>query len=104
MAYSGLQYFDTLLTEHSSGIEIIDSYRKLLLLLLYADDTVIMAESVQELQKAIDGMHQNCEDWNVKMNTSKTKILVFSRGQIRNLPSIMFGNNKLEVVFDYVYL
>ena len=101
--YSGLQYLDTLLTEHSSGFEIVDSYRKLLLL-LYADDTVIMAESAQELQKAIDGMCQYCEDWNLKINTSKTKVLVFSRGKIRNLPSIMFGNNKLEVVFDYVYL
>ena len=101
--YSGLQYLDTLLTEHSSGIEIGDSYRKLLLL-LYADDTVIMAESAQELQKAIDGMCQYCEDWNLKINTSNTKVLVISRGNIRNLPSIMFGNNKLEVVFYYVYL
>ena len=105
--YSGLQYLDTLLTEHSSGIEIIDSYRRLLLLLLlllYADDTVIMAESAQELQRALDGMHQYREDWNLKINISKTKVLVFSRGKIRNLPSIMFGNNKLEVVFYYVYL
>ena len=63
-----------------------------------------MAESAQELQKAINGMYQYCKDWNLKINTSKTKVLVFSRGKIRNLPSIMFGNNKLEVVFDYVYL
>jgi len=63
-----------------------------------------MAESAQELQNAINGMYQYCEDWNLKINTAKTKVLVFSRGKIRNLPNIMFGNSKLEVVFDYVYL
>ena len=38
------------------------------------------------------------------MNTRKTKVLVFSKGKIRNIPSFNFNNNDLEVVFSYNYL
>ena len=37
-------------------------------------------------------------------NTSKTKILIFSRGKIRNIPKFMFGGEELNVCYDYTYL
>ena len=38
------------------------------------------------------------------MNTSKTKIVIFSRGKVRRYPDFVFGSDKLEVVDEYVYL
>ena len=38
------------------------------------------------------------------MNTSKTKIVVFSRGKVRRYPDFVFGSDKLDVVDEYVYL
>ena len=48
-----------------------------LYLLLYADDTVIFAESPEELQTALDTMQLYCDTWKLQVNTSKTKIVVF---------------------------
>ena len=38
------------------------------------------------------------------MNTSKTKIGIFSRGKVRRYPDFVFGSDKLDVVDEYVYL
>ena len=38
------------------------------------------------------------------MNTSKTKIVIFSRGKIRKLPHFIYNNEAIEVVYDFVYL
>ena len=49
----------------------------------------------------VNSMKEYCEMWNLKINASKTKILVFSRGKIRNKPTIYFGNDVLEVVYVF---
>ena len=48
----------------------IEVYFKLYLL-LYADDTVLFAESAAELQSALISMYFYCETWNLKVNTAK---------------------------------
>ena len=83
--------------------EEIGQYMKLFLL-LYADDTAILTESVNEMQKAVTMLDHYCDIWGLKININKTKLLVFSRGKIRNLPSIFFKGSKIEVVFEYKYL
>jgi hypothetical protein len=52
-----------------------------LFLLLYADDTVILAENAHELQTALNAMLEYCYVWNSKMNSAKTKVVIFSRGR-----------------------
>ena len=49
--------------------------------ILYADDTVLVAESPEELQKTIDSFHFYCKRWNLKMNIVKSKFLIFSKGR-----------------------
>ncbi|KAK6169865.1 hypothetical protein SNE40_020840 [Patella caerulea] len=49
-------------------------------------------------------MHEYCNIWKLDINTSKTKVIVFSRGKIRNKPKIMYGDVLLDVVDDYTYL
>jgi hypothetical protein len=52
-----------------------------LLILLYADDTVLMAESPEELQTLLDTFDDYYTIWNLKVNVDKTKIMIFSRGR-----------------------
>ena len=62
----------------------IVSYLKIYVL-LYADDTILLAESPEELQAALYSMNLYCNDWNLKINVSKTKVVIFSRGKIIKL-------------------
>ena len=72
--------------------------------LLYADDTIVLAENAQELQNALNAVHDYCQEWKLTVNTLKTKVVVFSRGKIRSIPAFTFGSDNLEVVDSYVYL
>ena len=54
-----------------------------LFLLLYADDTVVMAESESGLQNNLDILKMYCDANDLKVNMTKTKVLVFSRSKIR---------------------
>ena len=75
-----------------------------LYILLYADDTVFLAESPKDLQNSINLMEEYCHLWKLKINVSKSKVTVFSRDKIRNRPEFYFGENKLDVVDHYKYL
>ena len=73
-------------------------------ILLYADDTIILAESVLELQSALNAVKVYCDKNFLKVNLTKTKVIVFSRGKIRKIPEFFYGNDKVDVVDDYIYL
>ena len=75
-----------------------------LFLLLYANDTVILAETAEELQKGLNGLKSYCDKWHLKVNIAKTKVMVFSKGRIQKKPSIMYGDSPLEVTDNFVYL
>ena len=51
-----------------------------LLLLLYADDIVIFAESEVELQNGLNILKQYCQTWKLVVNVNKTKVMVFRKG------------------------
>ena len=40
--------------------------------LLYMDDTIVMAETDEQLQKALVGVYEYCDRWNLKINVDKT--------------------------------
>ena len=75
-----------------------------LFVILYADDTVILAESIPELQAALNGMNHYCVMWKLKINTMKTKVVIFSRQKVKEKPKFMLGENELEIVDEYKYL
>ena len=111
-----LNDFELYLSKHYSGLQhICEDMNRILsdddveffikiFVLLYADDTIVLAESAEELQSALNAVHDYCNDWSLHVNTTKTKIVVFSSGKVRNLPTFWFGNNTIDVVDDYVYL
>ena len=81
----------------------IEVYLKLFVL-LYADDTIIMAENEIEMQRALNAAHEYCERWDLEVNTDKTKIVIFSKGKVRRYPNFTFGDSNIEVIADYPYL
>ena len=106
-----LNDFKSFLSEKYEGLtKISDSVQNELnvffkiFCLLYADDTLILAENATQLQKALDGLHSYCNKWSLKVNLDKTKVVIFSRGKIRKFKSFKFGNNVVDVIDDYVYL
>lgn len=62
-----------------------------------------MADSADQLQKALDAVYNYCKDWNLTVNLSKTKVVIFSKGKSRNV-NFLFGDQDVEVTDDYVYL
>ena len=50
-------------------------------LFLYADDTVVLAECPEDLQRALDMLRIYCEVWGLDINVRKTKVVIFSRGR-----------------------
>ena len=74
-----------------SGTEGIDINTFKMFLLLYADDIVIFANSAEELQQKIHVLSDYCNTWKMKVNYSKTKVMIFRRG----------GNVPRNLNFDY---
>jgi hypothetical protein len=48
--------------------------------LLFADDLAVGATTIIGLQRAINSIKDFCEEWSLKINVSKTKIVVFKKG------------------------
>ena len=75
-----------------------------MLLLLYADDVVVFAKSSSELQQEMDKLFNYCNKWKLKLNTTKSKIVVFRKGNIAPRESWKFGNDDIEAVNSLSYL
>ena len=84
-------------------IQHIGMYLKLFLL-LYADDTIIFAESAEDLQAALNIFEEYCSELKLSINVSKTKIVVFSKRKYNNKKEILLNNEEVEVKDSYTYL
>lgn len=71
--------------------------------LLYADDTALMADSPTGLQNRLDAFSIYCDQWKLKVNVAKTKVVIFGS---RKKPNVQFsiGNQAIEIVDSYKYL
>lgn len=81
----------------------ISNYLKMLLI-LYADDTVIFADNEINLQKALDSLENYCKLWKLSVNCTKTKILIFCGKKSNYNYPFKLNNHVLEHVFSYKYL
>ena len=73
-----------------------------LFVLLYTDDTVILAENDHNLQMALDSVHESCTNYKLTVNISKTKIIIFSKKKVRRFLTFMYGHHIIEAVSDYM--
>ena len=76
-----------------------------LLLLLYADDTVIFSDDKDTLQYAFLNVFEDyCNEWHLTVNIQKTKIVIFSRGRANKTHRFTYQDKTTEIVDDYKYL
>ena len=83
------------------SLESEDALFLKLFVLLYADDTIILAKNERDLQRALNSVNAYIK---LIVNTKKTKIIIFSRGKVRRSTMFKYGCDIIEVVSDYVYL
>ena len=74
-----------------------------LFLLLYADDQVVFAKSPETLQAMLLDIENYCRTWGLKINTIKTKCMIFEKGRHTSY-DFYLNNTKLEVVTSFKYL
>ena len=76
-----------------------------LLILLFADDVALMADTVAGLQKQLDILHTTCLNLDLTVNLDKSNIVVFRNGgHLALREQWNFGNVPLSVVNCYKYL
>ena len=75
------------------------------LLMLFADDMVILGKDINDLQNSLELLEIYCDRWGLQVNTEKTKIVVFrKRGGLRDNESWIYKNTPIEVVNEFNYL
>ena len=70
--------------------------------LRYADDTVIIAETEEELQQLIDIVVQESENKGLYLNGSKSSTMVFSKYTVISTCNIMIHDTSLEQVNSFI--
>ena len=103
LQWNTLTFIDKLYTDSNDGINGMLN----LFVLLYADETVIMAENEHDMQRNLDLLNEYCICNKLKVNNiSRTKIMILARSKtrLRNVHTFKFGNTDLDQVEDYIYL
>ena len=86
----------------NTGLSIDDI---VLIMLLFADDMAILGKSPQEVQCHSNNLYLYCNAWGLKVNTSKTKIMVFrKRGGVHQDETWTYNGHTIEVVDNFNYL
>ena len=73
-------------------------------LLMYADDLCLIADSADNLQDALNILDSYCTEWNLKVNAIKSKVMIFSKKEVEDLPEFMSRGETLEIVNNFKYL
>lgn len=73
-------------------------------LILYVDDTALMAESSDGLQKTLNCFEKYCDLWKLTVNTNKTKVVIFSKKKVRQNQNFKIKGQNIEIIDSYCYL
>ena len=72
--------------------------------LMYADDLILLSESKDGLQSCLDRLYDYTQQWDLKLNLKKTKIMIFQNTGRRIPTSFTFGENVVQAASEYKYL
>ena len=73
--------------------------------LLYADDLLVMSVTQVGMQRALDTLSKYCEKWQLKVNCTKTKIIIFKKGpKISKQEKWVYKGREIEIVNTFKYL
>jgi len=100
-----LYYVNDILSNINSNIHGLCDINdvKFFLLLLFADDAAIFAETPCALQSILNDLHICFESWDLKVYTKETKIMIFVKGRKTHF-NFTFENMMLETVDSFRYL
>jgi hypothetical protein len=85
------------------GIDV--DHKTDIIMLMYADDLVILADSKVDLTRKIQALYNYCEKNELTVNVQKTKVMIFKKsGKNRISDVFSYDEEKLEVVHKYNYL
>lgn len=88
----------------NSNIDSIFTINELkLYILLFADDAVLFAHTPHALQSMLDDIQNYCDTWGLKVNTKKTKTMIFEKGR-HTTHNFIYNNTILEVLDSFKYL
>ena len=102
---------DFLLTKYTVGLKSItyeldtelEIYLKIFVM-LYADDTILLAESAEVLPVQLSAFGKYCDNWKIKVNVNKTKIMVFGFGKLPQNLKFTYKKVDIEIVKQFNYL
>lgn len=77
---------------------------KILSLLLFADDIVLMAEKKEDLEKQMEVLGKWSKEWRMDVNEGKTKVMVVGGDEEDEEEEMMIGDKKIGFAATYEYL
>ena len=80
----------------------LNAYLKLMVL-LYADDTVIFGTDAENFQNNLNVFFEYTQQWKLNINYHKTKVLIFGARNTANF-EFKLGNNIIEICDEFKYL
>ena len=99
-----MMFINDLIDNMNSNLENVFTTNELVLfMILYADDAVVFAKSKETLQSLLHDIELCCGIWGLKVNTKKTKVMIFERGRHTSC-DLFLNNTKLEDVDSFKYL
>jgi hypothetical protein len=74
-------------------------------ILLYADDIAVISECENDMKRMLNYVTEWCEEWQMKINMSKSKILHYrKKGVKRSSVEFKLAGSNFDYVQDYKYL
>ena len=91
--------------QESEADDIAITHKKAVHVLLFADDTVVLAPHVGALKKKIKVLECYFDSLGISVNIEKTKVVIFRKGgRVEKSICFEFKGNVIEIVPSYVYL
>ena len=87
-----------------SSCEPASLHSKEISCLLFADDVVLISESKDGLQRALNKIKEYSDKWALTINTEKSKIMIFNKAGKLCKSDLKLGDKYLENVNIYTYL
>ena len=76
-----------------------------LIAILFADDTILLADSPKSFKKCLDDFEKYCKQWKLTVNIDKTKVIIFGTNKRAwHKYSFKINNKLIEIVDTNKYL
>ena len=69
---------------------------------LYADDTILLSETPEDLQHQLSVFKNYCNYWHLKVNIDKTKVVIFCKGHTRKEVILFTLNGEPLKIVDII--